>query len=241
MEKMRKHTYREQGQTYDTDIDEALKGIEVRVMAIVEKLKENIVNGDYGVVLGIDDSGRVPALIMWNVLKHFSSKVELRFVSGRRKKSFLGIGGDSKWRKEAHDFFSKDTFNELHQTDKKVLIVEDTLVTGASISSICTILREQNIEFTVVALSGRFDTKHHVEKDLQTALVYGSDGIAPIYGKRQMSGVDKSGGVLHTKPMEEVEQSLTQNTKEHLAQGEVLHYTRSQIKGIAEQVIQQLS
>lgn len=81
-----------------------------------------------------------------------------------------------------------------------MLIVEDTIASGASISTLCSVLDYDDIRFdvaTVAALvikdTGEVDTEALADSLGAENIFFGTDTTSQIYGRHYLSGVEKEG------------------------------------------------
>ena len=76
----------------------AIEQLELPIKRIAEELKTELVRGDYGLMIGDDASGRVPARMLWHVAKSLAKNPKeappLRFFAGSRN---LAAGSD-EWK-----------------------------------------------------------------------------------------------------------------------------------------------
>lgn len=181
-----------------------------RVRSVLREIKEDVEAGKYGMVLGIDASGRVPALLLANTIK-YQTEIETRFVAG------ANIDRDEYKKRisELTDVFTtKEFLGNLN--DKEVLIIDDIIASGRSLELVCTALKELGIPYQVVALG--FENTTHSISDLEDLLgskiIIGKTGTPlddlypEIYGKHQMSGVKKGVGV-HSESISKIGERLS--------------------------------
>lgn len=159
--------------------------LEKPMTKILEQMAGNIERGEYDLIIGIDASGRIPTLIIKkfsdNIYskKGYSSPV-IRFIAGRVNKR------------------NAEAKIQEWNPQKRVLIVEDTLITGSSIKFLCQVLRENHILFDIVTIGidlTNFHRLREVEKELGAANIYpGGIGESSIYKQGHLSGTMKGGG-----------------------------------------------
>ncbi|PCI30857.1 hypothetical protein COB52_00815 [Candidatus Kaiserbacteria bacterium] len=216
----------------------------------MEDLKEEIANEEFGMVLGVDGSGRVPALIIEKVIKHVSP-VEVRFIAGSRPEEGVSTRED-----ELEEYFSGEVFKALKAEGKRVLIVEDTLVTGESLVDICRALQNKEVEYEIVSLSylgskkissGEFSTR------LGAKVHFSGKWTPSIYRKKKMSGVYKEKGDVFAKPLAKYEDKSNSSIPDARSYGggedddeifmddpEVLRHTRKLVKEVSDDIIKKL-
>lgn len=155
----------------------------------------NIEKGEYDLVIGIDSSGRIPALIIDKFINHIYSKKGYslpgaRFIAGK-------VGREA----------AKKRIQEWNPR-KKVLIVEDTIVTGNSVKFLCQALVELKISFDIAAVGnwGVYSDTAELEEEIKEKLgvekiYFGTTEPPSIYSKKDLSGVIKEGlGEHFSKP-----------------------------------------
>src|SRR3989344_7993797 len=120
-------------------IFEEVAELELPIKTIIEKIKSRIENGEYGLIIGDDASGRIPTLILGNFIKKVSEQVGLAkpniiFIPGRLRARILGRDKDTKELEEHVGSFGASK-------DKRVLIITDTVLTGNSLKTLVTVLK----------------------------------------------------------------------------------------------------
>ena len=208
----KKSTYEEPSNPgVENNINKVMYSMEDNVIEIIEKLRNSIENQKYASILGIDSSGRVPALLMKKVIEGIydknrsKSKIGIHFLNGFRNKEAV--------MEQLKEFFRQESYQDIKENNKKVLIVDDVLVSGSSVKPILEALRDAKIDFDLAVMSysdsevenptyTKEDIKY-IEKKLGTRVYYGEfGGISEVYGKKQMSGVKQSNEhILHAIPL----------------------------------------
>lgn len=183
----------------------AIEALREPLGIILEQIKPDIETGSYSMVLGIDGSGRVPALVIGGVVKEIYKKngenVDIKFLTGSRRMS--ESLQDIK-RNEIKEHVIKWNLDQ----SKRILLVDDTLASGNSIKLICDVLKEVGYKFDVAAVgwtrsnSGR-DEEYVREFLGAERLVIGSVGIPEIYHRPDLSGVEKKSQELFANRYEE--------------------------------------
>jgi hypothetical protein len=250
--------YQEVGETpYEVNAEKVMEGVERDVEKILVKIKENIERGEYSAVLGIDGSGRVPALVLQKVIKNIYKECRLDdcidgfFIAGH---SYMFIMPELEEYQRALDvYFDRDVFQEIKNRDKKILIVEDTLESGYSVKPITDILSKKNIPFDFV-VSGVVPNYSHnreavvTQKDINdlgerigSEVIYGKTGeTGSNYGMKQMAGVKKHKSNLFAVRLSEEVLWVDTNGFEHKhgqkPQKDVLKYTRQKVAEIADRL-----
>ncbi|PJE51081.1 MAG: hypothetical protein COV29_02295 [Candidatus Yanofskybacteria bacterium CG10_big_fil_rev_8_21_14_0_10_36_16] len=158
---------------------------------ILEQIKNRIRGGEYSLIIGEDASGRVPALIVSHVIKMVYEKnghkyPEVKFFAGGRR---LFWGEDDAYLGKIESITEKLS----HQDNShKVLVVTDTIDTGASIEPISEALNKIGIRFDVITI-GHLGSVLIGDKNLFDAedVFSGGSHIPEIHGKHNLSGVKK--------------------------------------------------
>lgn len=256
--KPRRKIYLESGQAAEFDTEEILQDTKKRLLDIIEQLNGQFESGEFGMVLGVDSSARVPALLLGKILKH-KNPVEMRFVVGNRQ-----LSEEDKVERltELTEHFSSNSFRGS-LANRKVLILDDVLDSGESLDIICKALRAVGIKYQVATLTfhqqgylipeggtgadglrGQ-EKVDYLENKLESKIASGDEKTAKIYGKHQMSGVRKSMGI-HAVTFDDWA-AQGRNTIPDYGGGytagqdrEVLEVTRERINEIADEVAEQL-
>ena len=122
--------------------------------------------------------------------------------------------------------------NEIH-SEKRVLVVTDAIFSGSSIMGIITALKKQGMAFDVATLGSNSGIKEWIESFSSGKVFVGfKDHVPLVYEQREMSGVRKTTGDLHSESYVK----MTENS-----QGQkVVDYTREQIDELAGDLITEL-
>lgn len=194
-------SYRENHWDRETVVEHVIEDIVDRLRPILKRIKEDVEHNKIGMVLGIDASGRVPALLLAQTLK-YKTNIEIRFVAGNNNVD--NEEKEERLRDLTAHFATSEFQSELQ--NREVLIIDDIIASGYSIAETCEALQRNNIVYRVVALaledSQLSDDKEDIEEFLRTSVLVGEtntplDAYLPeIYGKYQMSGVKKGVGMI---------------------------------------------
>jgi len=246
MEKQRQTLYKENHWEKETAIESVIDDIVERMRPILRAIKEDVEANKIGMVLGIDSSGRVPALLLAQTLK-YKTNIEARFVTGNKN-----VDNEQKEMRQRDlvTHFSTPEFRG-NVGNREVLIVDDIIASGFSITETCAALRENNIPFRVIALSMEdselSDDKETIEEFLQATVLVGEtntpldDEYPEIYGKHQMSGVKKGVGLFGKSIAKTAADAKKNNMVVPVEQNtEVLQRTRELVKEKAELLAQEL-
>lgn len=167
---------------------------------LLEKLRPDIEKGSYGIIVGDDASGRLPALVLWNVLKHVYKDKEfpppqLRFVAGSRR------ANNPKLKAQLLIEKTEELKAELGNS-KKVLIVTETISTGSALTPLIDALKQVSIEFKIATLTKIYTSRSISSTILEEELIIGYDDadLPKIFNQEVLSGVTKRPDNLHAWP-----------------------------------------
>lgn len=247
MEGPRKIIYKERNPGFDVDTEEVLLDTKKHIEVLLSKLQSKIEAGSFQVVLGVDSSGRVPALIIGRAMRH-RLPIDIRFIAGSRN---IKVEDHESELEKLVLHFSSSKFKE-----KKVLIIDDIVDSASSLHLICKALTKAGVEYEIATLSllknPQFDDindenekQTRIEHTLSGALTYAHEDPPLIYGKNQMSGVSK-GSSIFSAPLEKgkpryISTIPSPGPIEPPKQNrEVLSYTRKRVTEIAEELAQKM-
>lgn len=249
--------YIEDGQAVETNVEEVLQATKSHIEKILFDLKDKIESGEFEVVLGVDSSGRVPALMLAESIKHLTP-IQIKFISGSRNVRQEDRSSESE---KLVTYFSSPTFSST-TLKKKILIVDDTLHSGSALELICSALKSIGIKYEIAVLTSvnsftdeegilneYVESKPNIYNEYKlggpiTNSVSDS-GPASIYGKGQMSGVTKSATIFSTpleKPISRYKNNIPAygEETEPKQNREVLEYTRRRIHEISSEIASDL-
>lgn len=174
---------------------------------ILWQMERRIESGEYPVILGVDKSGRLPAILFREVLTIFYKEKgfpppEIFPFAGYK---FKIPAQKEKIIQDFKNHIGKGRAIELLK-DKKILVVDDTLLTGEHLRPYMKALKELNINFEIAIInllrSPKFapptvviePTKEDFEKDLGGNIFLGKKSISNllIWENRRLSGFKKS-------------------------------------------------
>src|SRR3989338_10918153 len=112
--------------------------LELPIKIRIEKIRTRIENGEYGLIIGDDASGRIPTLILGNFIKKVSEqkgldKPNIIFIPGKLKAPILNR---DRMIKKLEDHVSGFGAKK----DKRILIVTDTVLSGHSLKVLVGLL-----------------------------------------------------------------------------------------------------
>jgi len=261
MEKIQKELiYREPSNpSKEININKVMESMRLDLQNILEKIKTSVDSHLYGIIIGIDGSGRIPALVLSKTLNLiYQSKkeqeLETLFISGSRS---LDLYDKTKKENGLKKFFQQEKFNLNKLNGKKILIVDDIVDSGNSLELIAKTLKELELpyEIAVSVLESREDNSNpekdekRLEDKLGSKIIYGEYGpVSEVYGTKQMSGVHKSPDFIFSKPinipvskpknMNIPEVSRNFIPEEDSQNTEVLKYTRELVAKISKELFE---
>lgn len=222
---------------------EILWQLEKPLNKILKQLRRDIDKGSYAFILGDDASGRIPTLIIGEVLKEVyrdkGLKLPLvRFVAGS---TGLHQRDQEKKRTEVikqvgriQDDVSREDFKGA-----KALIVTDTITSGQSVSMLLDAMGENKVDADVatIGISGTAlrGGKKKLERKYKTKIVYGMEETPQIYpwGEKGLAGVIKKPEYLFSKP---TKQFIKNSTNKEIEQLEI-NAVRAVVHQIAQKII----
>ena len=121
---------------------EEVAELEEPIRKIIEKIRERIESGEYGLIIGDDASGRIPTLILGNFIKRISEvrglqKPNIIFIPGKLMGPIFGFNSESR-RKKLENHIAKFGATD----EKRVLIVTDTVLSGGSLEILIKLLKQ---------------------------------------------------------------------------------------------------
>lgn len=189
---------------------EEVAELEKPTKVIIEKIKDRIENGEYGLIIGDDASARIPTRILGDFIREISR------IRGQHQPNIIFIPGKLKYGES--ESTEQEKFEEHISKfgmvpDKKILIITDTVFSGESlqklvhlikkaghIPEIATIGQEFNGPFGhpekmakenlegVEIISGEFEGTREWQEEVGWA------HTPKIYDRKYMSGVSKKPG-----------------------------------------------
>ncbi|MBT6691200.1 hypothetical protein HOB10_02630 [Candidatus Parcubacteria bacterium] len=193
----------------DFKVQEIIEELRDPLSKIIEQVLEKIKQGKYGLIIGDDASGRIPTII----LSRFMNKVSNHLNTAKPKVGFFtGSSGLTSKQIESKKEAIKESVDKSDVDlgdDNEVLVVTDTVATGASVAPIFQALKEMGVNTEVATIgidngSGVFaDTplkqKANVERILGVKIYHGQEGTPDVFykDKGKLSGVEKNPEDLH--------------------------------------------
>lgn len=195
---------------------EAVAELEISIKKIIEKIRPRIESGEYGLVIGDDASGRIPALILGNFIKKVSeakglSGPNLVFIPGKlemekeesRWKKIFGFTGIAKQKQ--HEELDEYISEQGATKEKRILIITDTLQTGLSLKTLVNLLKRAgyNCDIATIGIEPLMIGRG-VQKNLSGTDIFSGEygqkdrgfhqNTPLIYDQKEFSGVYKKPG-----------------------------------------------
>jgi adenine/guanine phosphoribosyltransferase-like PRPP-binding protein len=176
------------------------------VSRILEALRSELERGTYPLIIGIDDSGRIPALLIAETLTRIYEKL------GIPKPQILFFPSYGTLPKAEQVSIGRLQAEKLQQflaqrniilKDKKALIVDDALKTGKSITQIVLELDKMGVNMDI-AVIGLIQQENQVLMDTvkdpapqasEIRVVFGQSGNSGLYRQKQLGGTRKTNGI----------------------------------------------
>src|SRR3989338_2628859 len=187
--------------------------LELPIKIRIEKIRTRIENGEYGLIIGDDASGRIPTLILGNFIKKVSEQ------KGLDKPNIIFIPG--AFISGSFEILELDAYVEkwgMVDKDKRILVVTDSIRTGESLRVLVSTLKDLGYPVDVATIGIEDKDKEHVvtarEQNLSGIEVLSGDynrydknktGVFPhtpkIYGRKELAGVEKVRGELKSRAL----------------------------------------
>ncbi|MEX2090670.1 MAG: hypothetical protein WD989_00875 [Candidatus Paceibacterota bacterium] len=192
---------------------EEVAELEKPIKKIIEKIKDRIENGEYGLIIGDDASGRIPARILGDFIREISKIKGLYqpntiFIPSKLQKG----GWFFKEKENQQDKFEQHISKFGAVPNKKILIITDTVFSGESLKVLTSLIRNAGYDLDIATIGQEFDgplgrPDAFPEENLRGAQIISGEfemseeqkqktGWAhtpKIYANKKMSGVFKSG------------------------------------------------
>ena len=166
---------------------EQIAELEEPIRNILKEILPKIEKGEYGLIIGIDTSGRIPTLIIDKLVNYIYTQKGNDFSRTR----FLAGRGDKEETKKQI---------EIWGPSKKVLIIDDTFIVGNAIRFLTEALREMKVPFDIVAVSGLGGNYRESALNIGAGKIYiGKSDNAAIVNAKHLSGVHKYAGDKFSK------------------------------------------
>lgn len=185
-------------------IEAAIDKLENPLRTILLEISPKIERGEYSTVIGVDASGRIPALVISGVIKNRyqalgHEKLNVLFIAGGSKNKMSGVQLENK-KRNISEYLQTLIEEGMLTADKKALVVEDTAISGESVRLITDVLSEKQINSEVIIVAGNEHSAAEWSEIIQTPVYSTRDFEASVYGKNDMSGVSKKHHELFARP-----------------------------------------
>lgn len=194
---------------------EEVAELEKPIKVIIEKIKDRIENGEYGLIIGDDASARIPTRILGDFIREISR------IRGQHQPSIIFMPGklESGWfNPNRQEQFEKHISKFGAVSHKKILIITDTVFSGKSLERLVDLIKKsghipeiatigqefsgpfghpekmakENLE-GVEIISGEFEATKERQEEVGWA------HTPKIYPNKNMSGVFKIPGDIKSR------------------------------------------
>lgn len=212
------------------------------VFKLVEKLKERIDAEEYDLLIGDDASGRIPALILRNIINERMRELHPEAKPGERdiETKFIAGGEERQWFSEKYEKVLPILEKMKEGKEKKALLVTEYMGLGKGAVEFTKALEEAKIDFDIASLASSRSSEYYKSEFPELArhdIFIGDEGseqaFVPFYGS-DASGVTKVFGEPIAKRREEGDMR-----DEELGQWEV-KVAREDIKLMSEKTIEKV-
>lgn len=185
--------------------------LEKPTQKLLEQLRDKIERGEYGLIIGEDASGRIPALILGGVIKRIHKLKDFR------EPNIIFIPGELDRHNTSTEDFRKYISKYGVEDGDKILVVTEVIQSGFRLNRLVEILRSAHYpcDIATISISHQNDDffKERIKRHLDPVSVFSGgysrdpvdkDDLYPdtprIYTKRYMSGVVKKVGDSVSRP-----------------------------------------
>lgn len=172
------------------------------IRKILGDLRVPIEQGAYNAIIGDDASGRIPTLILSEVIKRVYAQYGHKAPVIRFMTSPSRVHHDAqKENIQAHvSKILKDAQNSFG--DGKALLVTDVVWSGKTLSRLMDGIRANgwNADVATVGFVDNHNTKREVEETIGAPLINGSEETPAIYNRKYLSGVTKNRKDIFASP-----------------------------------------
>lgn len=129
-------------------LTQEIASIEIPMTALVEQLKPHLEQDEYSMLIGDDTSGRIPTLILHNIVSHQRRRQQLPPIPT------LHVQG-GRYVADQHFATQIEDLVKRHQpsTKKKVLLVTEHIDLGDTVKRYSKLLGEHGLRFDVATLA----------------------------------------------------------------------------------------
>lgn len=190
-----------------------IENLEYSIDRIFKKLAPEINRGDFTLIIGDDASGRIPTFIIAHALKTIYKKKRfqppsVRFIAGSTQLN--DSERHAKIEKVAAQIGKmKETLIKAHGAMGKTLVVTEIVESGASLKVLLDGLFQNHMDVQAVSLGESRRHKNILTEAQVNNLVVGDPEDPPlIYGKQELSGVQKNPDDLFATPAKGIDQNM---------------------------------
>lgn len=170
---------------------------------IYRRYQSEIEQGKYGLILGDDVSGRIPALIFAEVIKDTYADRGyapplVRFVSGGRHTThdLFESPEELERRMQTTEDLLRHFAKETERSGGKsgVLFVTEAIIVGDSMSSFLNGVKRADLDVDIAAVGVLDRGVKKVKEQHNVRIEAGQEGLPSIYGDRTITGLQKQRG-----------------------------------------------
>ena len=138
---------------------EEIAELEKPIKTIIEKIRDRIENGEYGLIIGDDASGRIPTIILGNFIRDISKirghyQPNIIFIPGKLEKDW---GWNKKKQTQQQKKFEQHFSKSGAMLCKKILIITDTVFSGESLKILANLIRKAGYFLEIATIGQEFD------------------------------------------------------------------------------------
>jgi hypothetical protein len=204
---------------------------------IVKKIYPKIAAGEYGLVFGDDASGRIPALLLNEIIRgvyrEFGHKnPDIRFLAGSKD-----LEGEEKNQKKEKISQYLESLKKKNPEDfqKKALVVTDVIATGVSLDPLIEVFKEKGIDFDVASVGDV--TTEDVESKWGKEVYFGASGLPKIFGLGSISGIEKKTNELFSHRIKDGDE-YTDDEKEDMQIN--INEAREDVSRLAGEILEKM-
>lgn len=184
---------------------EEIAELEKPMMSLAEQLKEAIDKGEYDTLISDDAGGRIPTLIMREIMATRMRKAHPEFTPDQEReslKTYFAAGG----RAQNPDALKKFFKSIKSEVKNKALLITEYMDTGESILKLGKVLDKAKLPFDVLAsctLSSKSNLIYYAEEFYKNHQLYvGEQGKFPkLYlVNHRLGGIEKVEGSKEPHP-----------------------------------------
>ena len=190
-------------------IENLASQLENPVRHIINQLKPRIDRGEYKIIIGDDASGRLPTLVLHNILSSIYKsrgfpKLQTRFIAGAHGnpwyKDFLQRKKNDRIREYIKNL---KTFLDEGALPGRILIVSEFIEKGEGLSPLATLLNEAGIEYDIATVGVASKTvQQELEKQWGHEIIPGEITVSSyIHNMNKYTGVIKDNPNLHARKL----------------------------------------